>query len=112
MLKTLKIRLNADIEESVLSDEKYLGSCLDSATKQVARYCLLDVETAKTELDDIIVEVALSLVRRFRAEGVKSENSDIENVSYITDVLEPFYPQLNAYKNGNNASSSGAWVLC
>ena len=112
MLETLKIRLNADEGEHVLTEESFLTACLDSATKQVARYCSIDSTKAKTDLDDVIIEIALIIVRKFRAEGVKSESLDITNTSYIVDVLEPFYPQLNKYNDSKKSVTDGAWLIC
>lgn len=112
MLETLKIRLNADIGEHVLTDDAFLNSCLDSAKKQIARYCSISIDEAMVQLDDIMVEVALIIVRKFRAEGVKSESLDIINTSYVTDALEPFYPQLNKYNEANKKVTDGAWLIC
>ena len=66
------------------------------ATSVVKNYCNIQGEVP-TELNWVVVEIAIARYNRIGSEGIKSESSDGISNSYETDLLSPFKGLLDNY---------------
>lgn len=76
-----------------------LGELIEVMTNAVNLYC--GAETLPIQLEFVVVEATIARYNRLGSEGLKSENIDVIGLSYIEDILEPYKPYMDAYKQTN-----------
>jgi hypothetical protein len=76
-----------------------INEIIGNFTNAVNLYCGTD--TLPTQLEYVVVEATISRMNRIGSEGLKSENIDVIGLTYIEDILEPYKPYMDAYKQSN-----------
>lgn len=86
---------------AITSNEKdaIINEFISNFTNAVNLYC--GTETLPKQLEFIVVESTIARMNRVGSEGLKSENIDVIGLSYIEDILEPYQPYMDAYKQSS-----------
>jgi hypothetical protein len=73
-----------------------INEFISNFTNAVNLYC--GTESIPMQLEYVVVESTVARMNRVGSEGLKSENIDVIGLNYIEDILEPYKPYMDSYK--------------
>lgn len=94
ILGRVKIRLSI-VDES---KDLLLSDIIQSVTDNIA--IRAGVLTFPALLNSIAVDVSIAYYNRLGSEGLQSEGIDVISSNFITDLLVPYDPQIDEFKQG------------
>lgn len=100
ILNEVKISLGLSSSDK----DELLSSLIKRPTQRVLNY--IGKKELPTELEYIVIELAIARYNLIGSEGLNSENSDGVNFSYSTNLLDPYIKDLDKWMKDNNTKSN------